>query len=509
MAEYYGYTAPEQVDFGKSIANVAEMFTAAEAKRAAKRETEQKSLDESRKKINEIEQTSNQSMNELVNSGANDARNYILDLERMRKSGQITGAEFTRRMTNLNDSWDNFAFTTKNFNERLAENIARTQPGEDGSAPLASSNEMFLAQIQSDLLNTKDKNIVVGDDGNMYMIDKNNPNTPISLKNLGNIDNIVDNRVDVSSLVKNGVSNWGDFAEEIGTTTITDQRIADQYDEAKYDLIASIVDKKNPRGIISILLDNSNINYDQYYNDDQKEDLLNDAVARQEALKGPMDAEQKAKFISDYEKNNMIKYEPDANGAYQPVVTDKMIKEATDVVDRQIEIQVGRKTSEDEAGRISSRGGGGVGGAGVPKTSSVEQQMIADARAAWKANDTDALRRASNDQYFFAYAPDGGVNVFKTNPQKYRDAVANYKKEKAAWDKLKGREKENTPAPEMPKAKEAIAENIKGVDGLYPYFFGSGTTNMEKWKAELQKQREAEGGGGTTTPKKQTIKFNG
>lgn len=500
MPEYYGYQAPEQVNLGKSIANVAELFASAEEKRTKKRETEQKSLDESRKKINEIEQTSNQSMNGVINNGANSARNYILELERMRKSGQITGAEFNRRMTNLNDSWDNFAFTTKNFNERLAENLARQQSGE------ASANEIFLAQIQGDLLKTQGKNIIVGEDGGMYMIDEKNPDTPISLRGLGNLDNIVDNKVDVATLVQNGVSKWGDFSVESGTTTESGARLQNElYDAAKYDLIASIVDKKNPKAIVSILLDNGGKDYDQYYNNTQKEELLNDAVVRQEALtQKKMTPEEQAKFRSEYEKNNMIKYEPDQNGSYQPVVTDNMVKEAFELVDRNVEMQVGRSKTEDEP--RAARGGGGGDGTQAPKRSSVEQQMIADTRAAWKANDTDALRRASNDQYFFVYAPDGGVNVFKTNPQKYRDAVSKYKKEKAAWDKLGVTEKKKKPEPEMPKAKEAIAENIKGVDGLYPYFFGSGSTNMEKWKAELEEQRAAEGGGGgTTTPKK---KFN-
>lgn len=518
MPEYYGYQAPEQPNFGKSIANVAELFAAAEEKRSAKREAEQKSLDESRKKINEIEQTSNQSMNGLINNGANNARNYILNLERMRKSGQITGAEFNRRMTNINDSWDNFAFTTKNFNERLAENLLRQQPGEDGKIP-ASSNEIFLAKIQSDLLNTKNKNIVIGDDGSMYMVDESNPNQPISLKSLGNVDNIVDNRVDVGSLVKDGVSKWGDFGKEVGSTTTLDQRLSDQYNAAKYDLVASIVDPKNPRVIASILLDNSNIDYDQYYNETQKNELLDQAVARQEALKGPMDAEQKSKFKSDYEKNNMIKYEPDENGTYQPVVTDKMIKDATNVVDRQIEMQVGRKTTEDED-RVNK--GGGPGNPedkdNIQDVSSIESKMIADVRSAWKISSASALRKASNDQYFFVYMPKslgGGVSVFTKNPERYEAAIDQYEKDLAKYEKASQIDKDTgkVKKPDKPKAVEPKAENIKSVDGLYPYFFGSGSTSMEKWKQELEKQRAADSG---TTPKKKTtntttepIKFNG
>jgi len=499
MPEYYGYKAPEQADFGKSIANVAELFVKAEEKRAAKRETEQKSLDESRKKINEIEQNSNQSQSELVGSGANKTRNYILELERMRKSGQITGAEFNRRMTNVNDSWDNYAFVTKNMNERLAENLKRQQEG------LASSNEIFLAKIQSELMNTKNKDIMVANDGNMYMVDKNDPNKPISFRSGGNIDNIVDNKIDVPTLVQSAVSNFGDFSVESGTTTESGARLQKElYDAAKYDIIHSIVDKDNPRGVVSILMDNAGADYAQYYNKEQKEQLLNDAVTRQEALKGPMDAEQKAKFRSEYEKNNMIEYVADDNGSYQPVITDKMIKDAENYVDRTIEMQVGRTTAEDEP-RVN-RDGGPDGGKNS-KLTDREKQQIADVRAAWDKGGTEterALRRASNDQYFFKWG-DGGIEVYDKNPN---PSMKEYNAQMEKYNKASQKEKDQgivkkPDKPEIPKPLKIISS----VDGLYPYFFGSSGKN--KWLTELERQRA----GGAAPPRKETTtattKFNG
>ena len=263
MPEYYGYVAPDQVNLGKSIANVAEMFIAAEDKRKAKREGEQKSLDESRKKISELEQNSNQSQAELVGKGADKARSFILELERMRKSGQISGAEFNRQMTNLNDSWDSYAFTTKNMGEKLAEIGVRQQSGEDGTPPAGSYNEPFLAQIQTELLNTENKDWAFNE-GNMYMVDKNSPSTPINLKSLANLDNIIDNRVDVPSLIQANVSKFGVFQNEDGTTTIGGPTADPElYKEVKYDIVHSIVNENNPRAIVSILADNAGIHLDQ------------------------------------------------------------------------------------------------------------------------------------------------------------------------------------------------------------------------------------------------------
>jgi hypothetical protein len=503
MAEYYGYKAPEQADLGKSLANVAELFIGAEEKRAAKREGEQKSLDEARKKINELEQNSNQSQTELVGRGASKARDFILELERKRKSGDITGAEFNRGMSNINDSWDSYAFTTKNMNERLAENMARAQ-SVDGQPPAASSNEIFNAKVQSELMNTKNKDFIVANDGNMYMIDNSNPDNPISLRSGGNIENIVDNRIDVSGLVSNGIANFGDFTVESGMTTEQGARLQKQYEAAKYDLVHSIVDKKNPRAIVSILMDNAGEDYDQYYTDTEKNSLLDEAVTREEALKGPMTPEQKSAFRSEYEKTRMIKYVLDENGALQPVVTDKMINDAYDFVDQTVEMSVGSKTTEDEP-RVN-RGGGPDGGKDS-KLTSIQQQQISDVRAAWDKGGTEtekALRRASNDQYFFKWG-DGGIEVYSKNPN---PSMKEYNAQMEKYNKASQREKDQgiVKKPDKPEIPKPLA-TISSVDGLYPYFFGK--SGQGKWLTELERQRS----GGAAPPRKETTtattKFNG
>jgi hypothetical protein len=494
MPEYYGYVAPDQVNLGKSIANVAEMFIAAEDKRKAKREGEQKSLDEARKKISEIEQTSNPSINSLVNNGVDGARNYIVNLEKMRKSGKITGADFNRAMTNINESWDNFAFSTKNMNERLAENMTRAESGE------ASAVEMKRAQIQSDILNTKDKSIIVGEDGNMYMIDKNNPDKHISLRSLGNLDNMVHNKMDIDAIVNDAVTKFGDFTIESGTSTESGARTQGElYNATKVDIINSIVNKKNPAAVVSLLMDNMGADYDQYYNNTEKNELLDEAVARQEKISGyPMDEEQKKAFKEDYLKNKMIEYRIDENGVYQPVVTEQMIKEAENFIDRKIEMQVGRTKTEDED--RAARGGGPSTPSNEPKNSvtALEQKQLSDVRAAWDAKDVNALRKASNDQYFFAWSDEGGLDVFTVNPNPYLREKAEYKKKKAAWDKLSASKKLITKEPVKPKKEGVVAESLSGVSGLYKYFFGS--SGKEKWLIELERQRSGGGGGASQTP---------
>jgi hypothetical protein len=488
MAEYYGYKAPEQADLGKSLANVAELFIGAEEKRAAKREGEQKSLDEARKKINELEQNSNQSQTELVGRGASKARDFILELERMRKSGKITGAEFNRGMSNINDSWDSYAFTTKNMNERLAENMARAQ-SVDGQPPAASSNEIFNAKVQSELMNTKNKDFIVANDGNMYMIDNSNPDNPISLRSGGNIENIVDNRIDVSGLVSNGIANFGDFTVESGMTTEQGARLQKQYEAAKYDLVHSIVDKKNPRAIVSILMDNAGEDYDQYYTDTEKNSLLDEAVTREEALKGPMTPEQKSAFRSEYEKTRMIKYVLDENGALQPVVTDKMINDAYDFVDQTVEMSVGSKITEDKP-RVN-RGGGPSGQTGKIDITPYEVDLASTVINAWANKDWEAIRRATNNKYYFKWEDDGkkkGLSVYDEDPDDYERALKE-------WNKLSAAEKIYTEKPEKPVP---IRKEIMYVKQLADQFFGGTEQDKKKWEAAVEQARGSSKPSGNT-----------
>jgi hypothetical protein len=477
MPEYYGYNAPEQVDFGKTIADVGNLFIAAEAKREAKRQGEQKLLDESRKKISEIEQNSNQSQRELVGSGANKARDYILELERLRKSGKINGAEYNRRMTNINDSWDSYAFITKNMNERVAENIARQQQG------VASANEIYLAKIQSELLNTRNKDFMFDGEGNMYMIDKSDPSKPMGLKSGGNIENIVDNKVDVYGLVADGVKNFGTFSQETGANTETGARLQKQYEASKYDLVHSIVDKNNPRAVVSILMDNAGEDYDQYYNNAEKEQLLSAAVEREESLNGPMTPEKKSAFMANYEKNNMIQYVPDENGSYQPVVTDGMIKKAFDFVDQTVEMSVGRTKAEDEDRDRGGNPNNPDDKNGTPKVSTYEVDLAAKVIAAWP-KDVNAIRKATNNKYYFRWET-GGLAVYKEDPDEYD-------RKKKEYNKLSAAEKIYT---DPPKEVAPIRKGLGTVEQLGDEFFGDTEQDRRKWKEAIKKAR----GGGVGT----------
>jgi hypothetical protein len=190
----------------------------------------------------------------------------------------------------------------------------------------------------------------------------------------------------------------------------------------------------------------------------------------------------------------MIEYRIDENGVYQPVVTEQMIKEAENFIDRKIEMQVGRTKTEDED-RAQNTSGGPSGPSGESKNtpSTYEVNLASKIINAWP-KDVSAMRKATNNKYYFRWEDDG-LAVYKEDPYEYD-------KEKKKYDKLSAAEKLYSTEPEKPKS---VRRGLGSVDQLGDEFFGETEQDRKKWEEAVKRARAGEGGGGTTTPKK---KFN-
>jgi hypothetical protein len=212
---------------------------------------------------------------------------------------------------------------------------------------------MFSALINSDLQNVGQKSLNIGDEGDFFMV-SDLDGTVQNVRNYTNMNNIVDNKIDVAGSVDNIVSKWDPVVlQELkaGGVVVSseDPRLNDPaYKAAKENLIGSLVDPKNARGVVSVLLDNSNLEYEMYYTKDQRNDLINKAIAKEESIKGKaMSADEQRAFAEKYDKENLIQVVQDNSGNYQPVINDKMIEDARRVVGDQIEIQLGWKKESD------------------------------------------------------------------------------------------------------------------------------------------------------------------
>lgn len=401
MAEYYGAVPVTGIDWNKTLSPVADQFNAADAARKLRKESYDKMMTDLKGKVNSWETTSNATINDLVLDGADQARNQMLQWNRDLKAGKMKPSEYREKINNLNDSWETLAYSAKTYDQRVQEAMQRQQPGENGEPAPASVIEMYMTQKFADINNTGGKNIVIGQDGNVYMVDINDPSMPLNVKTLANPGNMVVNRVDVPTAVQNTVKNWDQVTVQQlmsgGATSLTeDPRLNQAYKSAKYDLVSSLVDPNNPMGVASILLDNSDGEYRMYSSDAEKQSFINDAIRKEESVSGKtMSDDEKAAFAKKYEEEKMIRFVKDPSGNWVPVLTDAHVKAAEKVVDDQIEVQLGFKKTAEPGWKPATGGGGSTGGDDSDK----KKRAMAGYKAtllAW-GYDPESVRNNPND----------------------------------------------------------------------------------------------------------------
>lgn len=355
--EYAGYQSRKTVDWLSLAKGINEDVNQALKAREERKAADKKLSEDIRIKLGDWEKTEDKNFNQVMFNGLDNARNQVSSWYGDLKAGKITRAEYQQRVNNLNTSFDNFSTATKNYDEYLVSANEMLQSGE-GSSAMA-----FSAGINSQMMNIKNKNIEIGQNGDFYIVDKSSSGgQPVNVRSLTDMNNIVHKKVDVASKVDAVVKNWDDITKQelkAGGRTVleTNPRLNESYKNATANLVNAIANPDNPKDIISILKDNSSLNYDMYFNDEEKNKLIDKAVATKEYVSGKkMTEEEKASFIADYEKNNLIQWQIQTDGTYQPVVTEKMMTDARQIVKDELEMQLGWK-KEEERGFAPSGGG--------------------------------------------------------------------------------------------------------------------------------------------------------
>jgi hypothetical protein len=421
MPEYAGYQKRETIDWssiGKEIGGAVDQGLKAREERKA---ADQKLFTDASKNLSSWEGTQDKSFNTVVLGGLDQARNKALQWNKDLKSGAISRNEYQRRMSNLNESFDSLTTATKNFDQYVTSINDRQQKG------LSSSFEMFSALINSDLQNVGQKSLDIGDEGDFFMV-SDIDGTVQNVRNYTNMNNIVDNKIDVVGTVDSTVAKWDPIVLQQlkagGATVLTeDPRLNNAYKTAKENLIGSIVDPKNARGVVSVLLDNSDLEYQMYYTKDQRNDLINKAISIQESKNGKtMSYEEQKAFAEKYDKENLIQVVQDNSGNYQPVINDKMIEDAKKVVGDQIEAQLGWK-KEVERGFAPQR---------QPSTSAddraaaTEQERINEYQRGYVAS-LNAFAKDDKGNVIKGKAPDFSGLDNSYQYKKYKEKVYVYK----------------------------------------------------------------------------------
>jgi hypothetical protein len=413
MAEYFGYQAPTRIDWGAINKELQGVVKDVEAKREERRVLNEKAYSDLTKAIESTEPLKNQSAEAFVGSTASAVRDEQMRLKRDWQAGKIKGRDYRNIINNMNSSWSTFAQTAKGLDERVTAIMQRQQQGENGEPPQGSSAEAF---ITGEILSMKDFNNKVGkvgENGDIYIQDTTDPSNIFNLRTVGSLDNFVDNRIDVPSAVQNTAKQWGEWVVQEANSRGEEVKIEDlrnnpEYNKASQDLVWSIANPKNPRAIVGVLVDNSNEDYKFYRTEKQKAEIIAEEIKKKEQMLGKeMSEAERVAFGEELLKNKMIGWQMDANGEFQPIINDDMVKKAQDVVRRQIEAQVDRSVIES-AGYAPRSGGDGNGA----DNASSKYATYASIYNAW-GKDMNVLKNM-NPEYDFKWDPEKEqVHVYK------------------------------------------------------------------------------------------------
>ena len=404
-------------------------------------------------------------------SGSNDGRQSMMEWNRQLKSGQITPLEYKNRINNLMDSWSTFANTAKTFDQQIVEAMKRQerdpQTGKIIGSKLDEELNLKLAQY-GDLRNKKvqidpnNGNFVIGELDQNGLFD---PSSIIDLRALSKPGNMIDNRVDLGSIVDENTKGWEDWTIEMGAKTITDALQNPAIQRARLDLANGVL--SNPRSITSILTDNTDAGYDFYYSKDDLDTKLQDRLAKENELnkqlgKPVLSGDALNKFINQ-EKDKFILLSQDDQGVYQPNLTNKQIDNAKQTVLDAIDARLKRKVELDEPQYY----GGGGGGS---KSTDSQNFAVAAYIASNRALDKGDFSNLDNEQYDFKQGSDSGKKYVVVTKRAYDEKSGSY------YDDPKAKKIKVYSA-------DGLAQYIKGMDkqkNLTTSIYNSGKNDFFK-----------------------------
>ncbi len=474
MAEYAGYIPGQSIDWLSLAKGVKTDIDQGLKAREEKKAADQKLVTDVASKIKGWESTQNKAFNEVVFGGLDKARNQALEWNRQLRNGEISRSEYQMKINNMNESFDAFSVATKNFDNYVVSVNKAQQDGE------MSAFGMYGANINTRLMDIGTKEMQIGENGDFFVTGQDG--SIQNVRNYTNMNNIIDKKIDVAKAVDGVVSKWDDVTRQTlmqgGRTVLeTDPRLNAAYNKTKADLTGALVNTDNPRGITSILLDNSDLDYNLYYTADDARNIIYKAVSNQEmALGRTMTDDEREKFSEKYFNENMIQVVQDNDGNYQPKLNDKMIADAKKVVENQIEQQLGFKR-EEERGFAPSGGGGRRSGGGDGSEDEVT-------KAGWQLS-MDAINNTPIGATSASDASGILTQLGAKNP-------------KLLFKKVKWKNNKTGIAvfEQNSKGEWESKQNILNSRDLAPYIFG--TSNVDKALTSWDKANQTYGGGQTT-----------
>jgi hypothetical protein len=369
---YFGYVPPDNtLDWAKMTSGLVDTITGISDERKQEREVLDNINIENQKIVSTVDRYADPTLDQFVLSASEQGRSVMKTWNTQLKNREIKPAEYRNRMNNLMTNWAQFGTATKTFNSRIQEALKRSFTGEDGEV-LASGYELYKIKQLAEYGNLKNKKAFIDPQtGNIMSGILNeqtglvDPSTLVTGAALNNPENLQANKVNVNKLVSNSVKNWEPYILEKGTITTSGKGMNPFLAKAMSTLTASIM--PTPEAIASILDDNqSEYEIEYWTTQDERKSVINKMIseqnsARQKMGEDPMTEDESNKYI---EENSwtMIQNSRDGNGVMRPLITKDQSDRAKEIIENNINAQIGKKVIEDEPSKASTTSSPSEGG---------------------------------------------------------------------------------------------------------------------------------------------------
>jgi hypothetical protein len=363
MAEYAGYVSSTPIDWSGIAKGLKENIDRGLQERQKKIDEDNKLFDDAKKKLGEFDNTQSPTYNQNALALTENAKTQILDWNKQLKSGELTREEYKMKMTNLNEQYDSFINTSKQFDQYI------TAVNEK----LPTAGAEFVAKSKANIsfmnLTNGGAKLNLTPEGNIVVTDAQGGQETISIKQWTNIQNLADTKVDLQATMADITKNIDPVVLQTiqssgAEMTVEDARQNPVFNNAKASAIATVVNTNNPSGIVSILTDNSDLGYQISTSDKQTEEIIKNAQDKAKSA-NPNITEDELKKINEDTAAKIIQYNSQGDGSLAPNLTDKMIEDAKGVASDIFESQLGYSKTNQAASAY--RGTGNRGGNGNNK----------------------------------------------------------------------------------------------------------------------------------------------
>lgn len=461
--EYAGYIPTQKINWAKLSDDLAGKVYKIGEERQKKREELDQIATDNQAMLNAWQPGKNQTFNQAVLRGADQARVLIKQWNDQLKRGEISPVDYKNKMNNMKEYWGILAQTAKTYDDRYLEVIKRQTPDENGKIQ-ASSFEIDMLDDLAQMSDLSKSATQWDNDGRLYMANTDPNNGQIlgdiyDVRTVNLPDNIIANRVYVDESVNGIVKNWEpkvifkDLGKG-GELNIESVKEQDEYKIMVENVVNTIAPDNNPRAQISVLADNGVITPFYYKTDEEYKTKKEQQINRLKQLKidaGAKDTEVTKEELDKIELS-LVRKVQDRNGLFMPVLTEDQKNAAKKRVRDSAGIQLAEKITGTPQQKWTPSGGGD-GTPNEPKpVQTTKYGMIAEA---WKEGDRDTLNSLLVGNYEVRGSSDGtSLAIFEKNKKGEYIQKSKYTKDPA---ELKQFFYGNTPN-QLNKADKEIVE---------------------------------------------------